>query len=243
MEGAAVQNIAELAQQAHGRNVLVAEDLSTIPLHRFPKELEPDLPKTLQLNTLQGVVDYIEANRDRLEGEKCMVHVAGPGCVRIVSGLQERAARAVYVEAHALDLTAHTVGAPLDIESATIALQTRFTAAGDRDALVRLLGNVTETAEVRLEDDGFSQSVTTRPGTVGMNTESAVPNPVRLAPYRTFREIEQVELPCILRLKRGGGLGPTVTLHEADGGAWKLIAVERVAAWLAEKIGDFALVH
>lgn len=64
-----------------------------------------------------------------------------------------------------------------------------------------------------------------------------MPNPVYLAPYRTFREVTQPLSPFVLRMKQGreGGL-PTVALFEADGGKWKLDAIAFIRDFLREKI-------
>ena len=257
-DGSFVTAIQELAQRAAGDDVIIEveteeitlESLSTIPLHRIPKELPPDEPAALVVHSLQGLVDYIEANRDELNGAHCAVHVVSPTMVRIVSKLQERAKRFVYLQAESLDLVEGWLGDPdglrgpwRSLEETIIALQARFTADGDRARILQVLGNVTENAELQVEDDGISQRVTTRATVTQMKDESPVPNPVQLAPFRTFREVEQPVSPFVLRLRRGGQQGPQVALFEADGGAWELQAVEHIAAWLEGKVGDFAILH
>jgi len=63
---------------------------------------------------------------------------------------------------------------------------------------------------------------------------AAVPNPVMLAPYRTFPEVEQPASPFVLRLKQGPEGGrPSLALFEADGGKWQLEAVKRVRTYLS----------
>lgn len=245
MDGTAVKAIADLAQHAASESTVIQlegdELVSTIPLHRIPKEEKPDAPTTLGINTLQGLVDYIEANRDQLTGSQCFVHVLSPTQVRIVSRLQERAARFTYIEATADDLFASMEGRTLSLLEANVALQARVVDAHDRAKVLALLGNVKDEGEVRTEDDGMTQTVKTRGGVV-LADESRVPNPVTLAPYRTFREIEQPDSPFVLRVHKGQG-SPSVSLHEADGGAWRLAAVQAVGAWLDGKVGDFAVIR
>lgn len=67
----------------------------------------------------------------------------------------------------------------------------------------------------------------------------ASPNPVTLAPYRTFREIAQPESQFVFRL-RGGveGALPHAALFEADGAEWKLAAVGRIASFLRRALHD-----
>jgi hypothetical protein len=62
-----------------------------------------------------------------------------------------------------------------------------------------------------------------------------VPNPVVLAPYRTFPEIAQPESKFIFRMQTG----PTAALFEADGGAWRNEAMGRIKAWLEEQLAEF----
>lgn len=245
MEGSAVQAIAELARLAAGDDTVLeveGEAFSTVQLHRPPLEHKPDTPSTLTLHSLQGLVDYIAANRDRLSGAECLVHVVGPTSVQVVSGLQARAIRHVYVDAVAADLWSPKVGRNLALLDANIALQSLVVDTADRADVLGLIGNVRDEAEVRVEDDGVTQSVATRAG-VTLRTEAKVPNPVTLAPFRTFREIDQPSSPFILRIHRGGGSAPTATFHEADGGAWALDAVEGIAAWLEGKVGEFAVIR
>ncbi|HUW08460.1 MAG TPA: hypothetical protein VM537_01965, partial [Anaerolineae bacterium] len=79
-----------------------------------------------------------------------------------------------------------------------------------------------------------SQTVSVRRG-MSQTTQVVVPNPVTLKPYRTFREIDQPESPFLLRArnpKNEEGV-PEFALFEADGGAWRLTAVERIKDYLA----------
>ena len=68
-----------------------------------------------------------------------------------------------------------------------------------------------------------------------MSAEAAVPNPVTLAPFRTFRDVAQPASLFVLRVQ-GGGETPNVALFEADGGAWRLAAIENIKKWLEENI-------
>ena len=55
---------------------------------------------------------------------------------------------------------------------------------------------------------------------------------VTLKPYRTFRELDQPASEFIFRVKAGGGFA----LFEADGGAWKIDAINAIAAWLSNRL-------
>ena len=241
VDGTAVKEITELAERAAGEGVLLTledgREVSTRQLHPLPKDHAPDEPAALVVHSLQGLVDYLDANRDQLKAEECMVHVAGPQRVRVVSRLQERAKRFAYLEAEAEDLVDGVLEQWHDLERMNISLQSLFTDAGDRGRVLDTLGNVTADAEVKTTDDGFSQEVTSRKG---LKAFTPVPNPVELAPYRTFREVEQPLSPFILRMDKGS---LRVALFEADGGAWELEAVTRIHAWLEGKVGGFPILR
>ncbi|KHO31340.1 hypothetical protein OR63_10900, partial [Clostridium tetani] len=80
-------------------------------------------------------------------------------------------------------------------------------------------------------DDGVSQAATIKTGVASVN-EVKVPNPVVLAPFRTFPEIEQPESKFIFRMQSG----PRAALFEADGGAWRNEAMIKIKAYLEEQL-------
>lgn len=55
-----------------------------------------------------------------------------------------------------------------------------------------------------------------------------VPSIVKLRPYRYFPEADQVEVPLLLRLEKTEGSGVRVSLHECDGGAWRIEAYQAI---------------
>ncbi len=82
-----------------------------------------------------------------------------------------------------------------------------------------------------IEDDGVSQITTVKQG-VASRAKAKAPNPVKLAPYRTFLEVKQPESDFILRLDKNANLA----LFEADGGFWKIQAVRLVKEYLSENL-------
>lgn len=86
-------------------------------------------------------------------------------------------------------------------------------------------------------DDGMTQIVEARQG-IALVGDVAVPNPVMLTPFRTFRDVLQPSSLFVIRLQTGkaaGGL-PEAAIFEADGGAWRLTAISRVRDWLVEHL-------
>lgn len=114
---------------------------------------------------------------------------------------------------------------PLD--TFIIKLQSQFTPAGDRNAVLSVLGRATGSVSREVADDGVTQTLTVKAG-VSVVERETIANPVNLAPYRSFPEIEQPESPFILRVRGGADEGFEAALFEADGGAWQLDAMNAI---------------
>lgn len=198
-------------------------------------------PALLALSTLTGLVDYVELNRDEIDLAKCVLHVEGPRCVslrgRLTGEWQQRFTYAVATCEGVLGAAGKfRFDEYGDHESVIVALQALFADAWDRSEVLGLLGGIKDGSVRQFDDNGVTQEVTARAGLTLVSNVS-VPSPVVLAPYRTFRELEQPASAFVLRLKAGNPL-PQVALFEADGGQWKLEAITRIRTWLAEKLGE-----
>ena len=112
-------------------------------------------------------------------------------------------------------------------------LQSSFADKGDKEVLLQYTGLVRDEAVKTTGDDGISQKVTVKTGVASVG-EAIVPNPVILAPYRTFAEIEQPESKFIFRMKEG----PSAAIFVADGGAWKNDAILRIREYLQEQLKE-----
>jgi hypothetical protein len=193
--------------------------------------------KTLTVSTLGAVRDYLNANKDAIALNRIAVHVVSPSTVHVLGPLDVRSrTRETFVSAIAVDLTDGFLGKFMALEDFVIGLQVRFIDADDRKRALALLSNVKhETVKTAL-DDGVTQVVQARAG-VALISDVAVPNPVKLCGFRNFRDIVQPSSLFVLRVKAGpmGGL-PEVALMEADGGAWRLTAIERVRDWLRDAL-------
>jgi hypothetical protein len=210
-----------------------------------PTELAPDV---LIVHTLTGLVDYVN-NIARIDPEaadkiKC-VHVFGPDRIDVCGALRGRHnQRYVYLSAR-YNAPSNGIGFHFgqfcDPETFTIALQSLFDDSGDVAKVLRLVGNMRSEQIRTSEDDGVTQVVGTKAGIV-MKAQSDVPNPVILAPYRTFNEVEQPHSAYIFRVRENGDKPPLCALFCADGDAWKLAAIERIKQYLAEKITGIPII-
>lgn len=110
-------------------------------------------------------------------------------------------------------------------------LQSAFVENEDRAKLLKVSGNIKEENVKSVGDDGISQSAAIKVG-VSSVAEVKIPNPVILAPFRTFPEIEQPESKFIFRMQSG----PQAALYEADGGAWRNVAMESIKEYLKARL-------
>lgn len=217
-----------------------------------PRQPAP-LAECLSLGTLGAIVAYISTNHDDVDPGSHFLHVQGPQDVVLYSSLnghfrmRERPVRASYDPRVAVEDDRGRSRAmsgrfllnrfvPLD--EFLIGLRSCFAPVSSHASLLKLLGNVKEEAVSQFSDDGVTQEVVSRKGR-NLRDTTCVPNPVRLAPFRTFPEVDQAVSDFILRL-RGGGDGelPEAALFEADGGAWVLDAVAKIREFLVASLGD-----
>lgn len=199
------------------------------PLYR----LETPIPVTerLQLHTLTGLVDYIKSNTDKLE-DKMIVEVQSPTKVYLYSKLNEKRCREYLVEVNAA-LPGFFFDTFYDHDGFCIALQSKFPPSEDRELLLKFAGTVQSGTVAQYGDDGVTQKATIKTG-VASKSNAIIPNPVVLKPYRTFLEAEQPESAFIFRMKEGHGV--ECAIFEADGGAWRIEAMQNVKAYLEKEL-------
>lgn len=218
------------------------------------KELTPvEEPRaeTLELLTLDGLVTYL--GRAHKEGvadpKKLRVHIVDHSKVEVVSEPSEQFKKRERLCCATTKLSVEPLpfGRQASTEEFIIGLRTRFVQDENVNAVVKLLGTMSQESVTTSEDDGFTQKISAKRGAIVDHVKTPVPNPVMLRPYRTFLEIEQPQSPFILRLHDLEG-GVKVSLHEADGGAWKRTAMASIHDYLtktitkAETLKDFEVI-
>lgn len=186
----------------------------------------------LVINTLKGLVDYLHADFERLEN-KFILQIEDEQTVSLKGQLESDGGRETLVRVDAVIPHFHFDNY-YDTEELNIALQARFVQNNDRDVLLKVIGNIKEENVRGTGDDGVSQAVTIKTGISSVG-DVKVPNPVTLAPYRTFVEVEQPESDFIFRMKDG----PRAALFEADGGAWRNKAIKNVREHLEEHLQEY----
>lgn len=196
------------------------------------KEIRPVINTAhdvLRLNTLTGLIEYIKSNLER-ENNTLFLHIEDERTVSLQSTLLADGSRETLVSASAIVPSFHYEHY-YDAEELIIAFQSKFKKTEDRDLLLKVVGNVQEENVRQTGDTGIAQAVTIKTG-ISSADDVQVPNPVALAPYRTFLEVEQPESDFIFRMKDG----PRGAIFVADGGAWRNKAIVNVRDYLKEQL-------
>ena len=185
------------------------------------------------MTTLRSLVDYIKSGADEME-EKMIIHVVSPTQVQLYSGLDSDRLREYMVAVNA-ELPKFPFNSFINHENFIINMQSKFIANKDRELLLKFAGTVESGTIADYGDDGVSQKATVRTG-VASKADAVVPSPVSLKPYRTFTEVDQPESNFVFRMKEDKYEGVQCALFEADGGAWKLHAMESIQEYLEEQL-------
>lgn len=199
---------------------------TTRAVHLPPAEPQP---KTLQIHTLTGFADFVN-NFDKSKID--CIHIADPANVWLCGKIEGRHnERAYFARAVRFEAGKFSFGEYLEQEDFIIEAQTCFVPSEIRAKMLALVGNLTDEYVNNQSDNGITQQVSTRRG-VSLAGKDEVPNPVSLAPFRTFPEVAQPASPFVLRVRKGC----EVALYETANTEWQLAAIMGIADFLKSKI-------
>ena len=207
------------------------------------RELRPVLnePKAdeIEVFSLDSLCEFYNKGMADVPKEELVAVIASPSRVLLMSGLDgQLRRRSQFVDASTGDVKGFSFGRFLDQESFAIEFRSLMQPKDGDDSgyVLSYTGRLRGGTTVITGDDGITQTGTVSRGVSGrlMEKESVKPI-VRLSPYRTFRELEQPESEFLFRVKLDGEEVPRVALFEADGGAWRLEAMNRIKEYIAGK--------
>lgn len=198
--------------------------------------------ESISISSLIGLVDYIKQTRD-LKDCSYIVHVVSPVEVQLISGLDTDREREVLVKVEA-NVPEFRFGSYYSSEEFLINVQAKFLdqmATGDiqndKAIILQFAGGVRAGTVAEYGDDGVGQKATIKKGVSSLK-EVEIPSPCLLVPYRTFIEVEQPVSSFIFRARDNENLGVQLALFTADGGAWKIRAMENIKRFLEEQLND-----
>ena len=204
--------------------------------------IAPPAKPTLKLVTLTGFVDAYKAAIDSFPS-KVAVRVRDHLSVDLVSlEADPVGGRHVWLTATCPEVNPFPFDTYQVPEMFLINLQSGFLPTDNVVALQVLASTLTnEGASIGTQDDGLSQTVTTKQGSVA-RAEVKLPPRIQLLAYRTFREIDPIASEFMLRLKGQAGQLPNIALLQIDGGRWKLSTMQVVALWLRKQLPDATVI-
>lgn len=206
-------------------------------LSRAPAPIKPPLPEALVFASLTGLVDFCKTIPGAA-AEDHLLHVVDPDRVELVwrdvdAWKQRGEVARATTDQHADNFA---FGNYMDQEQFIIGVRSLFVPTPDTDKLLSVVGSMSASSTVNVEDDGVSQSVGLKAGIL-LKSRETLPPRIVLQPYRTFREAIQPQSEFIVRVRQEReGSVPKIALFEADGGAWRLQAVKNVATVLVKEL-------
>ena len=186
----------------------------------------------LELNTLSGMADYIKSNLDLVEQPSYLLQVEDECNVALktplINGQRRTLARATA------SIPRIVLNDFIDVEYLVVMLQANFEDTNDKETILQVVGNIKEETVKQVGDDGVSQAVKIKSG-ISTVTDVKVPNPVTLAPYRTFTEVKQQPRSAfVFRMTSG----PRGKLIEADGGKWRSTAIKSISEFFEKELAE-----
>lgn len=229
----AMEHFEELVKRADAPQVLeiCGKTYVNRDLRRYD---EAPKARPVQARTLTALMDYMEHCSQEFPG-RMIIHIVDPTHVRLLSELDAEREREALFET-AAETSAFRFGEWYDQENFMIALQANFQANDDLAAVLKLAGNIVSKNDQIYSDDGTTQVATMTVG-VASKADAIVPNPVTLIPYRTFQEVEQPESQFVFRIGKRNE-APSFKLVEAEGGLWRLAAVNQIKAYIYDILGN-----
>lgn len=219
------------------------EEMAPVAEHNIGGEIFSDKPlhmvnvvrraEPIRMSTLSSLVCFVKAGFD-IE-TRLFAHVVSPTEVQLYSELDSERGREYLVKCIA-NVPDFMFNRFMPHDSFCIAMQSKFIDSPDRALLLKFAGTVEAGSIAEYGDDGVTQKATVKTG-IASKGDAIVPNPVSLAAYRTFVEVEQPVAQYIFRMQQGSG-GVQCALFEADGGAWAIEAMREIKGYLVEALKD-----
>ncbi|WP_334328422.1 hypothetical protein [Companilactobacillus sp. HBUAS59699] len=227
-----IESIGELTLEANESKTLKIDDKTYSIDGRgdIHLVLPPNIAdQEISINTLTGLVSMLK-NMDERKSEKLFVQVKSPSEIYVYGAIDSYGRREDLITVNAM-LPDIYYSNFLSQENMNIMLQSQFVKNDDQQLLLKVIGNLKEENVATSTDDGTSQAVKIRSGVASIDNVK-VPNPVILAPYRTFVEVKQPESRFVFRMQEG----MQSAIFEADGGAWKNEAMRNITEFLKSNL-------
>ena len=206
------------------------------------RELAPQWPKpAFQVSTLSGIAELVKAKLDDFE-QTVGLHVVDHLNVHLVAlKADEFGRRHVYAEAVHVEGAGFQFNKFLDAEEFLIAFRRSFLFNEDAVKVQQLCSSLESGMQVSMADDGLSQQLEIKSGTLSRSPVKLPAEGIPLVPWRMFRDAAPVVSKFLLRLRGVKDGLPLIALYEIDQ-QWKLECVQSIAHWLRTHVKDVAVI-
>lgn len=196
------------------------------------RELPPQFrPPTFRVYTLSALAAAVAAGMDGF-GEDVALHVSDYKRVELVSTRADHFGhRHVFIEAVHDDECRFKFNEFISAEKFLIDLKTSFYTNDEAVKVQRVVSSLESGQSITVADDGLSQQVEIKAGTLSKQKIELPADGIPLIPWRTFRDATPVASKFLLRLRQQKDDLPLVALFDIDA-KWKLDTVNSIAQWL-----------
>lgn len=189
----------------------------------------PAMASGVKVVTLAGFAELI---RTQLDGKDFpadyLIHIEDERTVVLKSRCNDGyGRRQVLAKAEPVPFKAFSFGQWMDQEAFAIAVASLFADTPEKTHLLDVASSMTMDASTTSEDNGFVQKVIVKAGLRTKESVTLEPK-IALAPFRTFPEVRQPVSEFVFRAKADGDSRPMFMLIEADGGSWKVDAINEL---------------
>lgn len=204
-------------------------------------DAEP-MAKTLELNTVSGFCDYVNKILPvDGKGYACYyASISGVNSVCLISTIDsdsERRRERLCIAELDRNLAQFPFGDWLSQEEFIIKLLSLMQKTDDQTYLLSYVSGIRNDSAVTTTDDGITQKVEMKSGLSGALVDEKTTKPiVSLKPFRTFREVDQPESKFLFRVRKNHDGESRFALFEADGGAWRAAAMEKIKDYIKEHV-------
>lgn len=207
------------------------------------RELAPQwTTPTVEVSSLSGLAAIVKAGADDLEPKNVFVHVVDPWTVRVASlSGDDFGKRHVWAVAKYVYDSAFLFDHYYNPEDFIIKFRSSFLFNDEAVKVQALSSTLTSGTEVTVADDGISQAITIKSGTVTRSAQTLPAEGISLIPWRTFRDANPVMSKFLLRMKGVKDALPQIALFEIDA-QWKRETVNSVAKYLTEALPEFTVI-
>ena len=190
-----------------------------------------DVAKEIGFSDLSSIVEIVKREKGRF-ALPIYINIETEKSVSVITSLDIEKEREKPYSAVA-EGSRFNFGSGYDYERFVIAIRSQFIQTPNTANLLQLLKKVSNIESVETSDDGITQSVVAKQGAM-LASDVKISPIIRLAPFRTFIEVEQPDSDFLFRISDRN----VFALYEADGGAWKIKAKKNIRAFFEAALGD-----